>query len=280
MARSRTGKTPAAAQIVRNVAAKLLAENPSKPGHVHFFSLEMTADDLATINLASTTQWTADQVRGGAIGDALAWLDFERAGSALAALPILIDDDGNLSISGLASRARAIKRSHRTRLIVIDFLELIGRGKEHARMSPQEWVPFVGYQVKGIAKACGVPVIALRQVNKSRDSETDTRPTLADLPYDGGQAADGVFALHRPELTMGDAPPQAFAKTAEKRAEADADWHRRRDAARGLVSFGALKRRFGPANLWRDMVFDAPRMLLREKEQSSEPAIQDMWGEV
>jgi replicative DNA helicase len=277
MARSRTGKTPAAMQIVRNVAADLLRENPDQPGHVHFFSMEMTADDLATINLASTTRWSADEVRAGQIGDTAAWMEFDCAREALATLPVVIDDEGNLTISALETRARAVRRSHRSRLIVVDFLELIGRDREHSRMSLNEWLPAVGYRLKRIAKAAGVPVLALRQVNKSRDSESGAPPTLADLPFDGGQAADGIFALHRPELTMGDSPPPALGKTMEKRAEQDAAWHRQRDAARGVAMFGSIKRRFGPANLWRDMIFDGPRMLLREKP--SEAEIPDMWGD-
>jgi replicative DNA helicase len=67
MARSRTGKTPFMMQLVRNVAARLKAEGQGE--HVHVFSLEMTAEDLATINLASTTRWTSDQIRTGEIDD-------------------------------------------------------------------------------------------------------------------------------------------------------------------------------------------------------------------
>ena len=59
MARSRTGKTPFMMQLARNVAETLLAEaeiTQKPPGHVHIFSLEMTANDLLTVNLASVTQ--------------------------------------------------------------------------------------------------------------------------------------------------------------------------------------------------------------------------------
>jgi replicative DNA helicase len=272
MARSRTGKTPAMMQFARHVAARLQAEAQASgepSGHVHVFSLEMTAEDLLTVNLASVTRWTADQLRSGQIGDDKAWLDLDRAAAELGRLPIHIDDAAEMDLGALMMRARAVKRQKRTRLICIDFRELIRRPREHARMGLPEWIPFLGYQLKALAKALHVPVLALAQINKSRDNAEVTRPTLADLPYDGGQAADAVFALHRPELYMADeAPRSAMKMTAEKQAAADSAWHDQREAARGLAEFLALKRRFGPAGLCR-LHFDGPRMLLREISDSA-----------
>jgi hypothetical protein len=46
----------------------------------------------------------------------------------------------------------------------------------------------------------------------------------------------------------------------------DADWRVRREAVRGVVEFGSLKRRFGPSDQWRRMRFDGPKMLLREED--------------
>jgi replicative DNA helicase len=273
-ARSRTGKSPFMAQIARAIAGRLLAEaeeTGAKVSHVHLFSLEMTAEDLATVNLAGSTDWTADQIRSGDIGGDAQWLTLERARADLARLPIVIEDGSDLSISQLATRARVVRRTHRTRLVLVDYLELIARPPEHARMGLPEWIPFVGYRLKALAKALGVPIVALRQINKSRDDQESTRPTLRDLPYDGGQAADAVLALHRPELTMGDDPPLSLGgRSAEAMANREAQWRHLRAAARGVSEFGAIKRRFGPTG-WVRMRFDGPRMLLCEREPAHEP---------
>jgi replicative DNA helicase len=267
MARSRTGKTPCMMQIARNVAAKL-AEEAVKAGkkaeqveHVHVFSLEMTADGLITTNLASTSRWTADQIKSGDIDD---WIEFEKASKALAGLPIVIDDQGDMDMPKLAMRARSVKRGRRTRLICVDYRELVRRGRDQARMGLPEWIPFLGYQLKALAKSLNLPIIALAQINKARSGETVVRPILDDLPYDGGQAADGVFALHRPELYLGDEPAAPAHFTGEKLANFKSDWEKKRHATRGLMEVGALKRRFGPANTWAKLRFDGPRMLLSE----------------
>jgi replicative DNA helicase len=262
MARSRTGKTPAMMQIVRHVARTL--REAGDGGHVHVFSLEMSADDLLTVNIAGETGWTADQIQSGDIGNDLAWREYDKAAAELGRLPIHIDDRADMDLDRIRSRARTVKRQKKTRLICVDYRELVRRGRDQRMMGLPEWIPFLGYGLKAIAKALNVPVIALAQINKSRDNQDSTRPVLGDLPYDGGQAADGVFALHRPELYMGDEPPGAtLGMTAEKRAMRDEQWRRDREAARGHAEFHALKRRFGPPG-WCPLRFDGPRMKFSE----------------
>jgi replicative DNA helicase len=269
MARSRTGKTPAMLQIARNVAKTLLAESEAikrPPGHVHIFSLEMTADDLLTVNLASTSRWTSDQIQAGDIGGAADWLELERAQATLGRLPIIVEDSAEMDITALMMRARSVKRKRDTRLICVDYRELIRRGREQARMGLPEWIPYLGYQLKALAKATNCPVIALAQINKARDGQDSTRPTLTDLPYDGGQAADAVFALHRPELYMGDGPPTSqHSLSKEKQADKDAAWHADRAKAAGVAEFIALKRRFGPTGI-KSLRFNGPRMLLSDPD--------------
>ena len=279
-------------QIGRHVAGTLLheAEMTREPvGHVHVFSLEMTADDLLTINLASVTQYSADQIRRGAIGHARgnaaretdagkAWLDYEADAKALGRLPIIIDDAANMDLPGLVMRARATKRASRTRLICIDFRDLVRRGQEQSRMHLPEWIPYLGYALKALAKTTNCPVLALAQINKTKSGEMPVRPTLDDLPYDGGQAADGVFALHRPEIYMPSEPPRTLGKrSSEQDTNAKTAWEAQRAKVRGLTEFLALKRRFGPTGEPVRLRFNGPRMTLADWDapQTHAPA----WSE-
>lgn len=264
MARSRTGKTAFMSQVVRNVARQLLAEAEARnraPEHVHVFSLEMDAEAYVSTNLASMTRWSADQIKRGEIGDAKSWVEFQAAADDLARLPIIVDDTAGLDLAGLRMRAMAVKRQKNTRLICIDYRELIQRGRDEMRMQDPAWMPFLGNSLKILAKTLKVPVLALTQINKATDKQAVPRPTLGDIPYDGGQAADSVFALFRPELYMSHDPPATMAGTsAEKAANARSAWENERKAVRNLAEFGALKRRFGPANDWAKLRFDGPRL--------------------
>jgi replicative DNA helicase len=144
-------------------------------------------------------------------------------------------------------------------------------------MQLPEWIPFLGYQLKALAKATNCPVLALAQINKPRDSAETQRPVLADLPYDGGQAADSVFALHRPEMYMPEEPPSLpHGSSAEKLANRASEWKQQRDKVLGVAEFHALKRRFGPKG-FRTLRFAGPRMLLSEWNDAAGPP-DDLWS--
>ena len=258
MARSRTGKSPALFQFVRHMARNLTAG-----AHIHIFSLEMPATDILRVSAAQESRWSAEQLRAGQIGDAADWVELQNITKALGELPIVVDDTPH-DITALRLRARQVQRTKKTRLIAIDHISLIRRDPRKRGMSLNEWMPALGQELKDLSKELGVPVVVLCQVNKSRDDRESTRPTLSDLPFDGGQAADEVHALYRRELDMPIDPPGiAMLRTAEKQAQARFEWEEQRRAAKGAAEWIALKRRFGATGS-AHLRFDGPRMLFRE----------------
>ena len=234
------------------------------------------------VNLAQLTPYTARQIRGGDLPEG-GWTALLHARAQLDALPLVIDAPSSMTMAGLATRCRVVQRTKRTRLILIDYMQLIQRGKDQQRMQDSQWVPYLGNQLKALAKALSVPVVALCQVNKSSTKEGQ-RPVKEDLPYDGGQAADGIFAIYRPEQHMGEQPPEPLAGfTAEKNAKMVADWWLRRNSLRGVAEFGCLKARYGEKS-WKKMRFDGPRMTFLD--HAIEPEVQpefggmaDRWGD-
>ena len=100
---------------------------------VAFFSLEMSCEQLAQRVISGETGIPADKVRRGEIEvedfDTLA-----REVQRLQSLPLYIDDQGALSISAIAARARRLKRSEGLGLIIIDYVQLVtgsGRRQEN-----------------------------------------------------------------------------------------------------------------------------------------------------
>jgi replicative DNA helicase len=266
-ARSRTGKTPAAAQIARNVARRFAAD-PTNP-HVHFVSLEETDEDLVTTMLVQVTKWTAEEIRSGSLRTAEDWLELERHRQAIGLLPIVIDAPPQMTMTQIDARARVVKRTRNTGLVIIDHRQIIHRDKEQSRMDERAWASYTGGRLKALAKALRVPVIVLNQINKAKDASPGRRPILADLPYCNGADADAVFCLWRRELDMEDEPPDFSHLTEEKAANAKSLWYAGRNAAKGRAEFGALKRRFGQP-MWRKMMFDGPSTTFIDDEAVDE----------
>jgi replicative DNA helicase len=125
------GKTALATNIAYNIAKAWQGE--VKPdGHtatvnggiVGFFSLEMSAEQLATRIIAEQTGIASSQIRRGGISEA----DFEKIKDysiELQHLPLYVDETGGLSVAQLAARARRLKRQRGLDLLVIDYLQLL-----------------------------------------------------------------------------------------------------------------------------------------------------------
>jgi replicative DNA helicase len=125
------GKTALATNIAYNVAKAWQGE--VKPdGHmvsvnggiVGFFSLEMSAEQLATRIIAEQTGIPSNKIRRGGISEA----DFEKIKDIsieLQNLPFYVDETGGLSIAQLAARARRLKRQRGLDLLVIDYIQLL-----------------------------------------------------------------------------------------------------------------------------------------------------------
>src|SRR3974390_1337720 len=78
-------------------------------GIVGFFSLEMSAEQLATRIIAERSGIPSSTIRRGGISES----DFEKIRDAALerqTLPFYIDETGGLSIAQLAARARRLKR--------------------------------------------------------------------------------------------------------------------------------------------------------------------------
>lgn len=214
------GKTSLATNIAFNCAAehqKFQAEggkfNYGAP--VAFFSLEMSADQLATRILAEQAEITSELLRSGK----LSRQDFQQlsyASQKLNELPLYIDDTPGLTIGALRTRARRLKRKHDIGLIVIDYLQLL-QGSGRANDNRVNEISEISRGLKTLAKELEVPVIALSQLSRAVEQREDKKPMLSDLRESGSieQDADMVWFIFRadyyheagrPETPTGSSP--------------------------------------------------------------------------
>ncbi len=201
------GKTALATNIAFH-AAKQYREGRDAMGNpvaedgavVGFFSLEMSAEQLATRLLAEEAGIPSEKIRRGDLKDR----DFQRvveASAELSKVPLFIDDSAALSISAIRTRARRLKRQHGLGLIVIDYLQLVtptpGSRYDNRVMEISE----ITRGLKALAKELDVPVVALSQLSRAVEQRDDKRPQLADLRESGSieQDSDVVMFIFREE---------------------------------------------------------------------------------
>ena len=106
------GKTALATNIAFAAAKAHMRTNGSEGAGVAFFSLEMSAEQLATRILADEAQVASEKIRRGDLKPE----DFQRfseASSILSRVPFYVDDTPALSIAAVRTRARRLARTSR-----------------------------------------------------------------------------------------------------------------------------------------------------------------------
>ncbi len=164
-----------------------------------FFSLEMSANQLAMRLLGQETGISSDRIRRGAIEQAH-FPAFVEVSRQLHGLPLFIDDTPALSVAGLMTRCRRLKRKENIGLVVIDYLQLLTTGRGNSDNRVQE-LSEITRGLKNLAKELQVPVIALSQLSRAVEQRDDKRPQLSDLRESGTieQDADVVMFVYREE---------------------------------------------------------------------------------
>ena len=198
------GKTSLATNIAFNIAKAYKRgithegiEGAVEGGVVGFFSLEMSAEQLAARILSEASEVPSEQIRRGDMTEA-EFRRFVEAAKALESCPLYIDDTPALPISQVAARARRLKRTHGLDLLIIDYLQLLkGTTKENRVQEVSE----ITQALKAIAKELNIPVVALSQLSRQVESREDKRPQLSDLRESGSieQDADVVMFVYRDE---------------------------------------------------------------------------------
>ena len=245
------GKTALATNIAYNVADFLAHDKntPAKNKGVAFFSLEMSADQLASRILSTVTQTNGHKMRTGELETA----EFTRIAAAvreLEQIPLYIDDTPGLNINTIRTRARRLKRNKGLGLIVIDYIQLInGTGSKRSEGNRVQELSEISRGLKILAKELQVPVIALSQLNRGVESRDDKRPLMSDLRESGSieQDADIVMFVFRENYYIKNEEPKPKAgelpEHLQKRLD---DWKARLAATQNIAEVIIGKQRHGP----------------------------------
>ncbi|HLH91868.1 MAG TPA: replicative DNA helicase [Xanthobacteraceae bacterium] len=241
------GKSSLATNIGYNVA-KAWRGDVRPDGHitsvdggiVGLFSLEMSAEQLATRIIAERTGIPSSRIRRGEIETS----DFDRIAEAareMETLPFYIDETGGLSIAQLAARARRLKRQKGLDLLIIDYIQLLQGSSKRATEGRVQEVTEITTSLKALGKELQVPIIALSQLSRQVESRDDKRPQLSDLRESGSieQDADVVLFVYREEYYLRNREPRPGSEEHFK-------WQTEMDAAHGKAEVIIGKQRHGP----------------------------------
>ena len=242
------GKTALATNIAVNAAKAAMASNGTDGATVGVFSLEMSAEQLATRVLADETKVPGDKIRRGEVRDS----DFPRfieASQMMSRLPLHIDDTPGITVGMLRTRARRLKRTGHLGLIVVDYLQLMrGSGINRQENRVQE-ISEITRGLKAVAKELDIPVIALSQLSRAVEAREDKRPQLADLRESGSieQDADVVMFVYREQYYLERAEPARRPEESEEKFnDRYQRWQQRLGEVHNIGECIIAKQRHGP----------------------------------
>jgi replicative DNA helicase len=210
------GKTSLATNIAFNAAQRWvrdmedgIAPEKSLGAKVAFFSLEMSADQLATRVLAEQSGVVGSKIRKGELSRD-EFNQFARAAGELENLPLFIDDTPGLTIASLRTRARRMQRKHGIGLIIVDYLQLLSGGGKGGNDNRVQEISEISRGLKTLAKELNVPVLALSQLSRAVEQREDKKPQLSDLRESGSieQDADIVLFVYREEYYVAAKEPK------------------------------------------------------------------------
>lgn len=197
------GKTALALNIAVNVAGQVLDNKGPKKlqGPVLFFSLEMSADQLASRILSTQAEINGNKILNGNIAEDEfnKLVEYQRA---LSSLPLYIDDTPDLTVPMMRARARRLKSKSKNKclsLIVVDYVQLLNSASGRKPDNRVQEISEITRGLKMLAKELEVPVVALSQLSRLVEQRADNKPQLSDLRESGSieQDADCVMFVYR-----------------------------------------------------------------------------------
>ncbi len=250
------GKTSVATNIAFNMAKHWRAEKQPdgslktvNGAIVGFFSLEMSAEQLATRIVAEQSGISSYKIRQGKITEQ-EFYKISDVAAEIEKMPLYIDQTGGISIAQLVARARRLKRQRGLDILFVDYLQLLSGSAKKGDNRVQE-ITEITTGLKALAKELNVPVVALSQLSRGVESRDDKRPQLQDLRESGSieQDADVVMFVFREEYYLKNREPKPGTEEHFK-------WQAEMDMVHGKAELIIGKQRHGPTGTVQ-LQFDA-----------------------
>jgi replicative DNA helicase len=179
-----------------NLVLQTIAANCREDIPVAMFSIEMTKESLLQRLWAGESGVDSKHIRFPRRLPAEMTRKIELAMTEVARWPLFIVEESSIALSKLTAKAKLLIRREGIKLIVVDYVQLIGtHGKDE-----KERLTKISHTLMGLAKDSGVPVVALSQLSRPKDGNENFRPTSFNLKESGSLENDAhvIVLIYRP----------------------------------------------------------------------------------
>lgn len=183
-----------------------IAKNTSRKFRTLIFSLEMSRQQLVSKLLSSESLVDSSTLSRGVIKEG-SWGDIAEAADRLSGHKLFMDDTAGITVNEIKAKTILLKDID---LIIIDYLQLISKGKRTYSQARNEEITEITRNLKIMAKELDIPVVCLSQLSRACEQRDNHRPRLSDLRDSGSieQDADQVIMLYRPGYYEGKYDPK------------------------------------------------------------------------
>jgi replicative DNA helicase len=160
-----------------SLALQIAAANCRNGVPVGFFSIEMAKGDLLPRLWSHEGRISFQRIRYPRNLDFDTRQRVRQAMCDVAKWPLFVVEDSSLSIQKLVAKARLLIRQEKIQLIIVDYMQLVSaQAKEE-----KERLTKVSNALRSLAKDTGVPVVAISQLSRPKDSNQNLRPNKFHL---------------------------------------------------------------------------------------------------
>ncbi len=187
-ARPSMGKTALALNLADYIAENL--------GHVAFFSLEMTKEQLFNRCVSARSGISTKKIMKADLTPS----EFDKYMTTCDYVSprLYVDDTGNKKLSQIQSQCRRMGATKGLKAVFIDYLQLMDLELKN-NFNVTNAVGFISKGLKTLAKELGCPIFVLSQLNRALAQRQDKKPQLSDLRDSGNieQDIDIAMFIHR-----------------------------------------------------------------------------------
>jgi replicative DNA helicase len=254
------GKTTFALSALESLARRGVA--------VDFYSIEMTKEQFMGTIIARAARVSARTLRERGWRDMPEPLRPRMADAIrrLGELPFHVAA-GTFSAEEVAARARIGVRKRGTRVIAVDYLQLLRRssGEENRRLGIDDKLA----TLKALAQSTGLAVLLLSQCARVRDSRgKEIAPGMAVLKESGGigETADMILMLDRPKFREWAPCPECNEVTGRQCAQCNGDGKITTDVE---ITISVEKAKFGGTSQIT-LAWNGPHMSIHDEGEADE----------